>query len=161
MSTKKNEFNWKLVGISLAIIVILYFAASFVIAKNKQPKRETMYCYFNVSLEDSVPRDECGILKVTSTEIAKTGIEEFERFGQCSKSLDELPECEGETYLFIKYDLKEFCKEPGCNVDGVICSAFFIRYHNESEYKKVYERGFTESNIDSKEMLMKMIDKCR
>ncbi len=161
MSIEKNKFNWKLVGISLAIIVVLYFTLSFVIAKNKQHPKETVYCYFNASINDSVPRDECGILKIVSRDIQKEEIDEFNRFGKCSKLLDELPKCGGETYLFSKYNLKEFCKEPGCNVDGVICSAFFINYHNESEYRKMYEESFTESSITSGESLMKMIDKCR
>ena len=161
MSAGKNKFNWKFVGIWLAIIVILYFIASFVIEKNKQPQKETMYCYFNVSLEDSIPRDECGILKIVSRDISQIGIDKFNQFGQCSKMLDELQKCEGEVYHFSKYDLKEFCSEPDCNVDGIICSAFFIKYHNESEYRKVYEESFTEPNIVSKDILMKRIDRCK
>ena len=155
---KKDKFNWKVVVIALVIIITAYLVISAAITESK---RETVYCYFNISLYDDVPRDECGIFKVVSMDIGQIGIEEFRRFGVCSDSLSDLPGCDGEKYLFSKYKLKDFCKDPGCKADGVICSAFFVRYHNESDFRNVYEESFTESDISSEELLMEKIDKCK
>lgn len=158
--SSKNKFNWWLVVIALIVIVLVYIGVSKIIEKNKLPPRETVYCYFNTSLFDAIPRDQCGLLKIVSRDIAQIGIEEFQKFGQCSKLLDELPGCEGEVYHFGRYPLKEFCDDPGCNTDGVICAAYHIKYHNESQYKEMFEASFTEPNLASREELMERMNKC-
>lgn len=158
---KQHKFNWKLVIISFIIIIILYFVISEMIKKNKLSK-QTMYCYFNTSLQDDVPRDQCGMFKIISKNINQVKVEEFKRFGNCSQSLDEIPSCEGEgnVFHFSRNKLRDFCSDPACNVEGVICTAFYIDYHNESQYRESFESLFTEPNLKSRDELNKKLNEC-
>ena len=156
----KNKVNWKLVLISFAIIALAYVAISGIM---KIPDRVTAFCQFNTTIYDSAARDQCGIIKVVSSDINDVKIHEFEKFGKCSEKLKDLPECEGfETYHFSKYNLKDLCDKENCEVDGVICNAFFITYHNSnnSNRNEFEQKFFTEVNIESKEKLMQVFNDC-
>jgi len=156
-----KKFNWPVVLIAFVIIGLAYVALSGIL---KMPERTTVYCQFNTTIYDSVQRDQCGYIKVISSDISKVGIHEFEKFGKCSEEIQKLPKCEGfETYHFSKYDLQDLCEEDGCKVDGVICNAFFINYHdNNNPSRQEFEQGFfLKPNMESEDKLMQLFNDCK
>jgi len=157
-----EKFNWKLVLISFVIIALAYVVISEVRTKLNQPPRITAYCWFNTTINDDVPRDQCGILKIISRDLTGIKIHEFEKFGKCSESLDKIPKCEGETYHFTKYRLKDLCEGKNCDTDGVICSAYFITYYdkNDPDRAKLEKNYFSKANIESEKILMEEFDRC-
>ena len=160
---ENKQFNWKLVLIALAVIVALYFAADYAIEQYNLPEKVTAYCQFNTTVNDDMPRDQCGYMKVVSRNINNVNIHEFEKFGKCSESLDNLPQCEGTTYHYSKYRLKDLCEGQDCDdIDGVVCNAFYITYHNESDPdRQEFEQNvFVKANLESEESLLEEFNKC-
>lgn len=164
---QENKFNWKLVIIALLVVTMVYFIASYVIDLSNQKERETLYCHFSkIMSNDSIPRNECSILKIVSTDIDAIDMKQFlkenKTFLPCSVSLDDLPACEGETYHFTQFTLRTFCKVRPCDIDGWICGAYYITYYdNNSINRQLYEElMFTEPNIESEEELMNKLDGC-
>ena len=160
----KDKFNWKLVLISFAVIIIIYFIASAAIERMAN-LRETIYCHFEKEMSDEVPRNECAIIKIVSGDISQLDLEIFRQGNSttlpCSKSIEEIPSCNGETYHFTRFTLRTFCVNQPCDVDGVICGAYEVNYTEYSNYRPDYEKAFfTEPNIKTKKELMKKLDRC-
>ena len=160
MKEEKNKTNWKRVGIGVAIIAAITF---ILLSMMNIPSRITVYCQFNSTIIDAAARDQCAMMKIVSSDIGKVNIHQFEKFGRCSEDIEGLPKCEGfETYHFSKYNLEDLCKEENCEVDGVICNAFFLTYHNASNpSREEFESGyFTQANVESEEKLMQLFNRC-
>ena len=158
-----KQFNWKLVLMALVVIVMLYFVASYAITQYKLPDRVIAYCQFNTTVNDDMPRDQCGYMKVVSRNINNVNIHDFEKFGKCSENFDDLPKCEGTTYHYSKYRLRDLCDGQDCDeIDGVVCNAFYITYHNESDPdRQEFEQNyFVKANLESEEDLMGELNKC-
>lgn len=160
---QNKKFNWKVVLPSLAVIIIVYFIASYAIEQYKLPERTVVYCQFNTTIDDAMPRDQCAYVKIISRDINDVDIHKFEKFGRCSESLDNLPTCEGDTYHYSKYRLKDICDGENCdNVDGVACNAFYIVYHdvNDTDREEFEQNYFVKANLESEELLMEEFNKC-
>lgn len=159
---KDSKFNWKLVIISFIIIIIFYFAASHLIA-NRVPK-ETLYCYFDRSLNDSAPRNECALFKIITrgVDLNEEDFKNLDISTDCSENFNDLPACDGETYHFTEIELSNLCTSPKfCDVNGLICGAYFVTYYNNNSFIKIYEElAFTEPNLKSEEELMNKFNGC-
>lgn len=159
---ERTKFNWKLVVISLCIIIILYFAASYFINKDKTVN--VVYCKFEKELLDSVPRNECGILKIVSDDFSLKDFDMYEELDMknaCSKKLGDVGVCEGENYHWAAWDLKSFCTEKPCDVKGVICTAFFVTYYEDDLLaRSVYEEMFLKTYLNSSEEVMGLLAEC-
>jgi hypothetical protein len=159
---KENNFDWKLVGYALFGIVVIYFIISYAIAQSKSVDRVTAYCMFNATINDDVPRDQCGYLKIITKDINQVNIHDFERFGWCKENFEDLPDCEGDSYNFGRYELKTFCEDENCDTDGIICAAYYISYHDESlsrQYLK--ETLFQEADLKSEEVMLEKFRECK
>ena len=160
MKGEKNKTNWKRVIIRVVIIAAITLIISGIM---NTPNRITAYCQFNTSILDDAARDQCAVMKIVSSDINQVNIHQFEKFAKCNEDIKALPKCEGfETYHFSKYNLEDLCKEENCDVDGVICNAFFVTYHNanNSNREEFESSYFTQANVESKEKLMQLFDKC-
>ncbi len=161
---KSEKFNWKLVIISFIILIIVYMAISVYIERKKEVPRETLYCHFDKFINDTLPRDECGIIKIVSSDMDLVKIEKLKNWSKltgCSDSIVDLEKCDGETYHFTQFRLSTFCESKPCNTDGVVCGAYFITYYDGFKYRQSYEEGmFTEPNLESWGEVMGKLMEC-
>ena len=147
---ENNKHNWKLfIGALIAITVVGLTISGIM----ELPPRTTVYCQFNSSIEDAVPRQQCGY---------NVNVHEFEKFGRCNENLEVLPDCEGDTYHLSKFRLQDLCDGEECSIDGVACNAFFITYYNESDpdRQELESLYFSKANLPSEEVLMSEFNKC-
>lgn len=158
------KFRWKIVIPALIAIVILYFIASHLISIRYFEETHKVYCYFEKDLPDDIlPRHECAILKIVTKDIEIVDIKGLLKLKNlsvaCSTSFDEMPLCSGDSYHFTWYPLTAFC--DGCNVNGKICGAYYISYHNDTSFRGIYEEGmFTEPNQNSSETIIQKLKGC-
>jgi len=164
---KDKEFDWTLVIISLSIIIIFYFGASQMIRLGMFDKEQTLYCQFDKNLPNdlSLPRRECAILKIVSTNlnsINMTAYHELNMSTSCSKNYETLPNtCSGDSYHLARFNLDNFCTTTPCEVDGVICGAYYMTYYNNDEFIKSFEDAmFIQQNISTEAELINSLKEC-
>jgi hypothetical protein len=161
MSGKSPEgMNWPVVMTAIVAIAVLYFIISYAMAHGTFSERQTMYCYYerDMGRDPLLPRDECVILKIHSKDLDDVDWTKFfeqNMTSECTPEFNESWQCEGETHHFAKFFLDAFCTTQPCDVDGVICGAYYLTYlGNDSVWRQDYEEGmFIEHNLSEEDML--------
>ena len=167
MKKAKSEFNWKFFVIGIIILGVVYAGLSIATSKGVFRKEQVVYCSFEKSIEDDyLSRHECGILKIKTKHMNDIDFDRFYNLKydtKCSHNLDNLTKCEGETYHFSVQILVNFCKEYPCDIEGVVCGAWYITYGNNTTptLQDDYENNmFSLPDVESEELLLKMVERC-
>jgi len=157
----RRRFNWKIVLIT-AIIVGTFVAVWYLVDFNP-PEKDTAFCRFEKEIESPLPRHECALVKIASAHLDSIDwlkIKESNVSNFCSRYADKIKPCYGEHAYFTEYQLKDFCVEEGCKVDGKVCVAYYISYVNESDplIESFEETMFSVKDINVTEATMMVLD---
>jgi hypothetical protein len=161
--SKMNIFIIAVIIIMLSIYTIPLFIDD---GDDKVPERKVVYCGFENNVSDELPRYECAVLKIITYDINSVDFDALQSLNSstgCAYSLDDVDDCDADTYHFSKFPLKLFCSgnKSYCDVDGYVCGAYYITYYTDNPMIEFYEDGmFTENNISSKEELENKVAEC-
>jgi len=163
--TSSNKYNWKLI-IFLLVVLSAVFVVRFDIYKKFMP-RKTTYCYFQQDLNDSLPRTECVDFKIISRDTDRLDVKSFLAiegiYSGCVETPDNFPKCTGTSYYLLKVPLSSFCKEKPCDIDGVVCAAYYVSYAPESansSFVGIYESTRFDAKFESEGDMLKQFEEC-
>lgn len=125
-------------------------------------KQEIIYCRFEKTIMELVPRDECMYMKIVSNDMEKVNISQFDELNyttyDCSENFDELDQCIGHKFFYSYYPIDLFC--DNCNVDGYLCLAYYDIYLADSEYIEYYEGLFMQNEFQTRQELTDWLIDC-
>lgn len=156
--------NWTLVIVAWIFIAMVTL---FIYAYRALPDApEERYCYFQRDLaNDSLPRHECGIIKIITTEMDTVMFDKL-------MATDTKPICvespiedyciskKDTRFGFVEFPLNVFCTTENCSVTGKICAGYYIDYYDNSSLRVLYEDDMFETRMINEPSLLRQLKEC-